>query len=65
MRRTRNVNPQSQSEWRKAKKDQGEVKRGNGTEILTAMVVCQLNVQRRSLILRAPKHSIEGERRAG
>lgn len=64
MRRTRNVNPQSQSEWRKAKKDQGEVKRGNGTEILTAMVVSQLNVQR-SLILRAPKHSIEGERRAG
>lgn len=32
MRRTRNVNPQSQSEWRKAKKDQGEVKRGNGTD---------------------------------
>ena len=48
--RTRNVNPQSQTEWRKAKKVQGEVKRGNGTEILTAMIVCQLNVQRTSLI---------------
>lgn len=63
--RTRNVNPQSQTEWRKVKKVQEEVKRGNGTEILTAMIVCQLNVQRTSLILRAPNHSIEGWERAG
>lgn len=44
MRRTRNVNPQSQSEWRKTQKVQGEVKRGNGTEILSAVIACQLYV---------------------
>lgn len=43
MRRARNLNPQSESGLRKAQKVQGEVKRGNMTEILTAMITCRLH----------------------